>query len=79
MLGKAMERFANSYDECYCPSCHSRESSPNNPHLKYKDKDNMVCLNCGWIGHFTELTSLERLKNIKRTELIERMLDEKGR
>jgi len=72
-----MERFANMYDECYCPSCHSRENSPNNPHLRFngeEEEGNMVCLNCGWVGHVTELTSLERLKNIKRTDLIDKML-----
>ena len=69
----------------YCPNCLSKESRLINPAIE-KDKDEKGklvydkvptwCPNCEWIGKYEDLiNNEEEIKNMKRTKLIERMLE----
>lgn len=69
-MGLWLDNYRNGR---YCPFCCDGtklevEKSPNGHIL-------MRCEECNWIGELENLLKIEEVKNIKRTKLIDKMLE----
>jgi hypothetical protein len=67
-----LKKITDGWDTCYCPSCHNRENSQYGP----SDIPNFLkCNICGWEGHFEDLKSIDEIRNVERTKLIDKILN----
>ena len=61
----------------YCPPCLDSSSFYSDKKLCMDEKIKLECVKCSWYGYNNEIIRGDELKNIKRTKLIDKIINGK--